>query len=210
MKRTILLLFAAILCSASVTAQPAGFRLLSGAEKAGCITKLNDNVKTLQCSFRQEKNSTLLSETGESSGQMCYRKDKSLLRWEYTVPQATVLIIDDGKIKMNGESGKSKKAGKMFQELGKMISGVVSGEEFSSERNFKAEVYGTPAELWISMTPASRRVARMMKKLEITIDRKKMVATKMVMTEKNGDVTTIKFYRHKINEPVADELFQLK
>lgn len=210
MKKTGLLLLAAMLFSVSVTAQPAGFKLLGDGEKIACMTKLNENIRTLQCAFRQEKTSTLLNEVGESTGMMYFSKEKSLLRWEYVTPQSSVMIVDDGKILTDGDGGKSKKASRMFQGLGKMISGVVSGEEFSNERNFKAEVYGTSGELWINMIPANRRVSRMMKKLEITIDRKNMVATKMVMTEKNGDVTTIRFSNHKMNEAIADEMFKLK
>ncbi len=194
----------------AIVAQPAGSKELTPSERTAFIESLSKGVKTVQCSFRQEKKSDLISETSVSEGVMYFRMPSSL-RWEYTKPTPMAIVMHNGKITVADASGNQQnKNARVFRELTHLIASVVSGKEFESEKNFKTRYYANTTCYWIKMTPANRRLKAFFNHLEMTVDKQKMVAVKMVMNEKEGDLTTITFSNHKVNVAIDDKLFVTK
>lgn len=211
MKKTrlfsLMVMLAATLCS---MAQPAGFKAVSDAEKKALLSAMNDNFQTMQCDFRQEKKSALFNEVSVSEGVMYFRKPSSL-RWEYTKPTVSVVVMEGAKVKVTDADGKEQgKGGRMYRHMAALITGVVSGKELDDGKNFKSEFYVGANAYWIKLTPANRRLKVFFSHLELTLDKQKMVAVKMFMNEKEGDSTTITFSNHKVNASIDDKMFNLK
>jgi len=211
MKKTrlfsLMVMLAATLCS---MAQPAGFKAVSDAEKKALLSAMNDNFQTMQCDFRQEKKSALFNEVSVSEGVMYFRKPSSL-RWEYTKPTVSVVVMEGAKVKVTDADGKEQgKGGRMYRQMAALITGVVSGKELDDGKNFKSEFYVGANAYWIKLTPANRRLKVFFSHLELTLDKQKMVAVKMFMNEKEGDSTTITFSNHKVNASIDDKMFNLK
>ena len=211
MKKTrlfsLMVMLAATLCS---MAQPAGFKAVSDAEKKALLSAMNDNFQTMQCDFRQEKKSALFNEVSVSEGVMYFRKPSSL-RWEYTKPTVSVVVMEGAKVKVTDADGKEQgKGGRMYRQMAALITGVVSGKELDDGKNFKSEFYVGANAYWIKLTPANRRLKAFFNHLELTLDKQKMVAVKMFMNEKEGDSTTITFSNHKVNASIDDKMFNLK
>ena len=202
-----MVMLAATLCS---MAQPAGFKAVSDAEKKALLSAMNDNFQTMQCDFRQEKKSALFNEVSVSEGVMYFRKPSSL-RWEYTKPTVSVVVMEGAKVKVTDADGKEQgKGGRMYRQMAALITGVVSGKELDDGKNFKSEFYVGANAYWIKLTPANRRLKVFFSHLELTLDKQKMVAVKMFMNEKEGDSTTITFSNHKVNASIDDKMFNLK
>lgn len=202
-----MVMLAATLCS---MAQPAGFKAVSDAEKKALLSAMNDNFQTMQCDFRQEKKSVLFNEVSVSEGVMYFRKPSSL-RWEYTKPTVSVVVMEGAKVKVTDADGKEQgKGGRMYRQMAALITGVVSGKELDDGKNFKSEFYVGANAYWIKLTPANRRLKVFFNHLELTLDKQKMVAVKMFMNEKEGDSTTITFSNHKVNASIDDKMFNLK
>ncbi len=202
-----MVMLAATLCS---MAQPAGFKAVSDAEKKALLSAMNDNFQTMQCDFRQEKKSALFNEVSVSEGVMYFRKPSSL-RWEYTKPTVSVVVMEGAKVKVTDADGKEQgKDGRMYRQMAALITGVVSGKELDDGKNFKSEFYVGANAYWIKLTPANRRLKVFFNHLELTLDKQKMVAVKMFMNEKEGDSTTITFSNHKVNASIDDKMFNLK
>ena len=201
---------ATLMAMSFAVAQPAGFTRLSDAEKTALLSAMNDNFQTMQCDFRQEKKSALFDEVSVSEGVMYFKKPSSL-RWEYTKPTVSVVVMDGTKVKVTDADGKEQgKGGRMYRQMAALITGVVSGKELDDGKNFKSEFYVGANAYWIKLTPANRRLKVFFNHLELTLDKQKMVAVKMFMNEKEGDSTTITFSNHKVNASIDDKMFNLK
>ncbi|MBR4804842.1 MAG: outer membrane lipoprotein carrier protein LolA, partial [Bacteroidales bacterium] len=138
-------------------------------------------------------------------------KKPSSLRWEYTSPTPSTVVMYDGKVTVSDANGGSQaKKGRMFRELATIIANVVSGKEFESEKNFKTQYYSNATSYWIKMTPATRRLKAFFNHIELTVDKARQVAVKMYMDEKEGDSTLITFSNHKVNVAIDDKMFKLK
>ena len=199
-------MMATVLCT---LAQPAGYKALTDAEKKAFIETMSNNMQSVQCTFKQEKKSAMLSEGSVSEGIMIFAKPSSL-RWEYTKPNPSVVVMKDGKAKVSDASGKSQaKNGRMFRQLAVLISSVVSGREFETEKNFKTDYYANASSYWLKMTPANRRLKAFFNYIELTVDKNSLVAVKMFLNENEGDSTTITFGNHKVNASIDDKVFQL-
>lgn len=194
----------------SLKAQPAGFKPVDEAEKKAVIEAMNTKMQSVQCSFRQEKKSALFAEVSVSEGVMYFKKPSSL-RWEYTKPTVSVIVMNGSKVRVTDADGNERdKGGRMYRQLAALISGVVSGKELENGKNFKAEFYANATSYWIKLTPANRRLKAFFNHLEMTVDKQQMVAVKMFMNEKEGDSTTIYFSGHKLNAIIDDKLFVTK
>lgn len=200
-------MMATVLCA---MAQPAGYKALTDAEKKAFIETMSNTIQSVQCTFKQEKKSALLNETAVSEGVMYFKKPSSL-RWEYTSPTPSTVVMYDGKVTVSDANGGSQaKKGRMFRELATIIANVVSGKEFESEKNFKTQYYSNATSYWIKMTPATRRLKAFFNHIELTVDKARQVAVKMYMDEKEGDSTLITFSNHKVNVAIDDKMFKLK
>jgi outer membrane lipoprotein carrier protein len=209
MKRIILLsifIFGSLVC----LSQEAGLKKISAKEKETYIKKLSSEVKSLQCNYKQEKKSSLLSGVSVSKGVM-YFESPNLLRWENTHPTQYMFVVNNDKIKVKNSQGEYSNSNKMFQEISKIIIGIISGKELQEGKNFNSDFYTNDKGLLIvKMMPLNRRLKSMFNTITITIDPKTNLADIIQMDEKNGDITTITFSDKKKNSPIPKQIFTIK
>jgi len=90
-------------------------------------------TQTIEASFIQEKNLSILSEKIITKGRFMFKKEKKL-RWEYTEPFHYLIILNNGLILIQDEEKKSKidiRNNKMFAEINSIIIGCVQGNLFN-------------------------------------------------------------------------------
>ena len=83
-------------------------RKLSESERPAFEQKMIDRlkeIKTLQCDFVQEKTSALVKEKAVSKGIMQFQYP-SMLRWEYSNPTPSTLILNANSAVMLNKDGK--------------------------------------------------------------------------------------------------------
>lgn len=201
--------FIAFVCalSLSINAQPAGYQLLSGDSKTAMtkkITSASSQLKTLKVNFTQEKTSKVFTSKVTSSGKMSYKKTSYLL-WSYTSPTAYSIILNDKGAFFKNAKGSVKN--KAIGELGGLLARTVGGDGLVASSDFSVEYY-QKSDIAVVMKPKVKKMQDMYSKIEVFLNPTTYLATKVKITEKNGDVTVINFSGHQKNVTIADSEFK--
>ena len=136
----------------------------------------------LSADFEQVKTSQLFAEPELSKGHLTYRQP-DYLRWEYTSPQALVWEVDGAKDNVSPQ----------VRQIMSLILKSVSGEYLQPNDDFHISMNGDLAEL----TPKRRELKQIFTKIAIRINPNTEIANEVVLYEKNGDETRIRFYNAK-------------
>ena len=173
------------------------------------VGKATAAVKTIQCDFTQVRQSTMLKEKQTSKGQM-YFAGKNL-KWAYISPNKYALIVKgDGQVLIQ-QDGKTKKAdgqsGQLFKGISQIVMNSVTGAALSENSDFTVEMY-TLGDTWVAkLTPKQPRLKKMFISIFLYFNDKHNAVTKVEMKEANGDTTTITFANTKLNEKIAESIF---
>jgi outer membrane lipoprotein-sorting protein len=169
------------------------------------------NTKTLQADFRQEKTLALLSNTEVSTGRFVYSKPNNVL-WTYDAPKRVTMLIANGMLTTyypdlhKAERIEVKQyQDRIFKYMG--ASGAI--DELGAWFNFTfTNTAGKPYYV-LDLDPKSKTIAKRVRHLRIYIDRKTYLTTQFEYTEGDGDKTRYEFTNIKTNEPVEQSRFTL-
>ena len=207
MKKIILSILALFIATVLV-AQPDGSKLLSSAEKATTVQNLKTNsanLKTLKVDFTQEKTSKLFTDKVVSKGNMTYKKS-NMLRWAYTSPKAYAIILNKKGAFFKNEKGSVQN--KMIEGFGKLLLRTINGDGLVESNGFATSYYRcTDKSILVLMKPADKMMKEMYTSIEVYLDTATLLAKKVKLNEKKGDVTTITFSNHKKDVAIADSEF---
>lgn len=186
---------------------------LSETEKNNIIQSISQEAKkqnTISCDFKQEKISTLVSEKAVSTGKMYFQKTHNL-RWEYTTPTKTTLIVNNENIVLKNELGQTVNSNpRMLKELTNIIIGTIDGSGLNDNKNFTSEMTINNNTINIKLTPINKRLANFYSFILLNVDKETKLANSITMKETNGDSTTIYFSNHKINQQLDSKLFNVE
>jgi outer membrane lipoprotein-sorting protein len=207
MKKIILSILALFIATALV-AQPAGSKLLSSTEKATTVQKLKNNstnLKTLKVDFSQEKTSKLFTDKVVSKGNMAYKKS-NMLRWSYTSPKKYAIILNKKGAFFKNEKGSVQN--KMIEGLCKLLLRTINGDGLVENNGFAISYYRcSDGSILALMKPTDKTMKEIYTSLEVYLDATTLLAKKVKLNEKKGDVTTITFSNHKKDIAIADSEF---
>ena len=148
-------------------------------------------IKSVQCDFTQTKYTKLLKKEQVSQGRMsCQPPEK--LRWEYTSPRASAIVLD-------GKEGSEMK-NKFVGEMARLIMKLVAGQGLTDSRTFQVTAEALPTEYVATLVPQRKDMKRIYTKLVLHFDIKQSTVTKVEMYEKSGDRTVIELHDIRINE----------
>ncbi len=184
------------------------YTTLSASEQSAVLSALSQDVRSMQCSFRQEKKSSLLAEKAVSKG-MLYFKAPLCMRWEYTNPQQLVLLMKGNVFQTQTAEGVGP-ANRGFQGLGRLIVGILTGNELQNGKNFQTVVQSNGSLYRIEMKPLNSRMKGLFTEIVLYVQQSTMNAVHIQMNEVGGDVTDIYFSNVKKNLKLGDALFELK
>lgn len=172
------------------------------------ITRVSGQIETLECRFLQKKTISVLAETAEAEGKMYYQK-ADRMRWEYVKPEAYYFVMNGSKsaMKKNGDTDRGGSA-RIFGEIAKMIMASISGRKLVDEEKFIPAYAGNKEIFRISLQPKNRRMLQMISLLVMEFDMKEH-AIRSVEMRQGEDVTRIEFKDKKVNEKLAEGLFDL-
>ena len=161
------------------------------------MTASAEKIKTVQCNFTQTKQSKLLKEAQVSKGKMlCQQPDK--LRWEYTSPKPSTLVLDGTKAQLlkGGEQGTRNK---FVGEMARMIMNSVAGKCLTDSKTFLVSAKEMPTEYVATLVPQKKDMKRLYAKLVLHYNIKQETVTEIELHEKNGDRTLIELHDISIN-----------
>lgn len=158
--------------------------------------------------FTQSKHLSFLSKDIVSNGKLVF-KAPNLIKWEYVKPYKYSVIFKENQLFINDEGTKSEidlSANKTFKELNGLIVKSVKGDMFDDEK-FEIAYFKKEKNYLVSFVPFDKSMKSFITKFELTFDSKTYDVLKIRMIESTEDYTTIQFSNTKINEPVANEVF---
>ncbi|MDR2510880.1 MAG: outer membrane lipoprotein carrier protein LolA [Bacteroidales bacterium] len=187
-------------------------RKLTESEKQAFEQKMveqSQKIKTLQCDFVQEKTSALVSEKAVAKGILLYQSP-SMLRWEYTAPTPSTLILNGNNAALLNKDGKRVGNDKMIKQLGGLIISVINGDGIKNSKQFSTEVFETDSQFRVVLSPVQKRLKEFYQSIELKIDKNTFLASEIILNEKSGDKTVIYLNNRKLNEKIDKEKFEIK
>lgn len=157
------------------------------------MTAAAEKIKTVRCDFTQTKHTKMLKGEQVSKGKMfCQQPDQ--LRWEYTSPRASTLVLDGTESSLDGAKNK------FMGEMARMIMSSVAGKCLTDSKAFQVSAKEMPAEYVATLLPLRKDMKRMYAKLVLHFDTKQSTVNKVELHEKNGDRTIIELHDIQINK----------
>lgn len=210
--KKILTIFLTLFLSVSAYCQYG--RTATGKEKDDFfsqISQVSKETKTLTCDFTMSKESTLIQDRNESKGKMYFQAPHKL-RWEYTSPNKSALIVNEQNVVLKNADGSTNTNvnTRMLKGLSDIIIGTIDGSGLQDEKNFTSTlVYMSQSTNYILQLEPKGRLANMYKQIDIVFN-KAYLAESIELTEKNGDSMTIQFSNHKTNQQIDQNLFKIQ
>jgi len=186
-------------------------------------------IVDLRASFEQRKKTPLLKKELVSKG-VLVSKGKAV-RWETREPHATTMLVDDEGIRMYYPADKLVEifdvgdhtrdlAGAPLPRLSllkeKFEITEISAKEFDIAGDASAKSDASSASkpdsrlLGILLKPRDESLRRHIRSVQVLIDDSVPVANKVIMTDADGEKTTITFSDVRTNTGVKDDEIQLR
>ena len=168
-------------------------------------------MQTMQCDFVQTKHLKMLDEKMVSKGKMSYQQGNKL-RWEYTSPYSYIFILNENKVVIKNKYRSDEiniQQNKMFKEIVRIMMNSVVGKCLSDEKRFKVDLSVAGNEWIAGLTPQSKDMRQMFKKINIHFDKKAMMVSVVELFESNGDKTLIELKNVQQNKPLDAQTFSI-
>ena len=166
---------------------------------------------TLQADFRQEKELALMAKPEVSSGTFTYSQPNNVL-WTYTAPKRVQMVIANGVLTTYyADLAKAERIDvKKFEDRIFKYMGA-SGAIDELARYFDFTFTDSKSKpVWVlDLTPKNRAVAKRVKRIKLSIDKKTYLTNKIEYVEGDGDITRYEFTNIRINQPVPPSRFAL-
>lgn len=172
------------------------------------IRKEAGDIQTINAQFIQEKHLEILIKPLISKGAFYFRAPGSL-RWEYFSPIKSILVMHDGAVRrfIGTETGFKEDASPGLQAMEMVLQEIslwLKGK-FSDNPNYEATLLGHHK---IVMVPRDQAFAKIIEKIEILLSDRPGVIDTVTIYEGKTSFTKIRFQNVKINEGVAETLFE--
>ena len=172
---------------------------------------ISKTIVTIQSSFTQEKNLSVISEVVKSKGKFYFKKE-NLLRWQYDKPYSYVIVFNGDNILIK-DSKKSKvlntQSNDMFRKIAEIMSMSLQGNVLNS-KEFKTAFFENESQFLLKLFPQNKNMASFLKTINMYISKKDYSVVKLELAEPSGDYTKIEFIDRKVNESISDEKFSIK
>jgi outer membrane lipoprotein-sorting protein len=207
MKKIVLTILVSMICG-NISSQGK----LNESEKTAFEQKMAEQskkIRTLQCCFVQEKTSTVVAAKAVAKGILLYQSP-SMLRWEYTEPSPSSLILNGKNACFLDKNGEKQGNTNMLKQIGSLIISMINGEGLRQSKQFATEVFDSEKEYTVILTPDQRRLKDLYKSIELKINKETLLALEIVMNEKSGDKTSIVLNDIILNSEIDTNKFAVK
>ena len=189
---------------------------LSGAARVEALmarVKLEqEKIKTLQASFTQRQESSMLVEPDLSKGVFSYSAPDAV-RWEYTSPKPISVVIDgEQMVTWYRDLGRAEriKVGRYSNQVLKYLGASGSFDtllDYFRVRVAFPETAGDPYRL--ELLPRYDRIARRLSSMVVWIDPERYLPVRMRYVAGDGDVTEYEFRDLVVNGRIPAGRFDL-
>ena len=185
--------------------------MLGWADNWEDIRRESAKIKSVSAHFSQEKHMQILTRPLVSKGLFYFQAPDSV-RWEYTSPIRSVLLMRKGDIRrytagsrglVEDKGGSLESMQVVLQEISRWSIG-----QFTANENFSAILKGGKGPK-IILTPKERGLSSMIARIEITLSPDRPGVIKSVkIIESEGNYTLFEFADVQINGKISESLFR--
>ena len=185
--------------------------MLGWADNWEDIRRESAKIKSVSAHFSQEKHMQILTRPLVSKGLFYFQAPDSV-RWEYTSPIRSILLMQKGDIRRYTEGSRGlveDKGGSLeamqivLQEISQWSTG-----QFTANESFSAILKGGRGTK-IILTPKDRGLLSMIARIEITLSPDRPgVINSVKIVESEGNYTLFKFGDVQINGKISESLFR--
>ena len=166
------------------------------------------NVKTLTCTLKQERHLAVFARPVIFQGRMALEKPDKL-RWEFTSPIASVLILNGAKgLKCRGNSDPQRfnlAANPVMQMVSEQIRTWINGSYTTLQKQYRMVLLEQGPCL--ALTANDQNIAKVISSVKIGFDPDSLQPTTIIIQEPGGDHTVISFSGFILNQPLDQSLF---
>jgi outer membrane lipoprotein-sorting protein len=190
---------------------PACFFLLGWTDSWEEIRQESARVTSISARFTQSKHMKILSKPLISQGYFYFQAPDSV-RWEYTSPVKSVLLMSKNGIKRytRGSKGLVEDAGSSLPSMQIVLQEISrwSRGQFTNNEYFSAVLQGGK-EPRIVLSPREKGLADMISRIVITLspDRPGMIKSVKIF-ENKGNYTLFEFRDVQMNGKLSESLFR--
>jgi outer membrane lipoprotein-sorting protein len=184
--------------------------LVGWADNWERIRRESADIQSVEARFIQKKSMKMLSRPLLSEGRFFFQAPDSV-RWEYTAPVKSIMIMHAGTLRRYSHSGggfKEEGTGRLpameivMQEIGAWLHG-----RFDQSQFFEATLVTTPATA-IILTPREKSFARFIRRIELIPSRRPGVLESILIVEDEKTTTRFEFRDVQVNKPIPEAIFQ--
>ena len=179
--------------------------VLKSLEKAG------QALKTMKADFVETKVLVLLNDRQETRGDVMLHVP-GRLRWNYTSPQPSVMLIKDGSFARYIPKSKQVFRGEARGEADLLVGfgpGAAGlGRKYEVTLVGKEDVGGAPS--WVLDLKPRAGESGLFSAIRLWVDEARSIPVQTRLTEPTGDYTTIRFDKVEINGRLPPGAFDLK
>jgi outer membrane lipoprotein-sorting protein len=175
------------------------------------VQEQQKKTRTVQATFRQEKELALLAKPEVSTGTFVYSKPNHVL-WNYDAPKRVTMLIANGTLTtyypdLNKAEAVDVKRfeDRIFRYMG--VSGAI--DELARYFDFTFTDNAASRTYVLDLMPKSRVVARRVRRIKIWIDKQSYLTSRLEYVEGDGDTTRYEFTNVKLNQPIEQSRFTL-
>ena len=184
------------------------FMCLGWADSWEALKSSAGTVTSVKARFVQEKHMKILARPLVSGGLLLFQAPDSL-RWEYTQPIESILLLHNGKtrrfVKRNADLVEDASAGlQSMQVVVQEITQWLNGR-FDDNPAFAARL--EPGRK-IVMTPREASFARLIQRIEVVLSDRPAVIKSVIIYENKDSYTKLNFKDVLLNQKLDDVLFQ--
>ena len=185
----------------------ASFFTLGWADSFKAIRAAAGKVTTIEADFIQEKHMAILARPVTAEGHFAYKAPGSL-RWEYTKPVRSLLLMHDGEAHRYSrtEEGLIEDTAAVqymdfvLEEISKWLNG-----RFDETAMFEASLI--PGDK-VVLTPRDEGMTEFIRRIELVPADQPGVIKEVTIFDAEDSYTRFAFVEPKINVPLSDEMFQ--
>ncbi|MFP3981741.1 MAG: outer membrane lipoprotein carrier protein LolA [Desulfobacterales bacterium] len=165
-------------------------------------------VESIQADFTQEKHLEMLDKPLISKGELYFQAPRSL-RWEYTQPVRSVLLMHNDEIRryvrtdsgMEAQKSRSLEAMRVF--LGEICMWMQGDFEGNPDLEARME-----SDRRVVLTPKDPAMAEVIERIELRLTDTPGVIDAVAIHESSTSYTNIRFHDTKINQGIESAVFE--
>lgn len=183
---------------------------ISWADSWESIKGAAQQISSINADFIQKKNMSILAHPLVSKGRFIYQRPGSL-RWEYTGPVQSVLLMHKGSLRRytKGSRGFTEDSTARLQAMAVVVQEMTAwlSGEFNENPDFTVTLkQGTPVQ--IILVPKNEAMKKIISSIELSLSDKPGVIDRVTINEGESSNTVIDFTSIKINSAINEALFK--